>query len=294
MELYNITDGFDHLAVHRRLNYFHHFILKGWMDKEKKVIEYSSCFLCSVTGVGEVVERSFHEEEMIRSIKEGNLYVIKGPNYPKTDEEKTNATQRYLERLGEKSYGLAYNNCEHLVSYIMKGIPNSEQIKEAGIWRMFIADVVQTLLIDFKKNTLIIGSYLLSKSVFVLTEKAIELTSTVLALPLLLEYRSSNFHESTTFFVLGALDGSFGAMKLIDLNYLKGKNHISEEDYKLETKKTFYESLARGGTGVIGEVVCPIPGVGYTVGSMIGNIGGRFLGSASFASFCPFCETKHD
>lgn len=244
-----------------------------------------------MTGRGEVVERSLvlSKETIIKSIEDGDLYVIQTPDYPQTDEEMTRAKERFLERLGEQSYGLAYNNCEHLVSYILTETPKSEQIKEAGPWKMFAVNVAQTIFVDFKQNAWIVGSYLLSRATFVLTENAIELTSIVWANPSLLDYKKSNFPLSATVFILGALNGGFTAVKMRDLDDLKKNKHITEDDYERETKKAIYESIARSGTGLIGEVFYhPIPGLGYSVASTVGNIGGRLLGF-----MCPICGGIH-
>lgn len=291
LEFFNSLDGIAHFAVHRYRAYFHHFIVTGWIDTEKRIIEYCPCFFSSMTGRGEVVERSLvlSEETIIKSIENGDLYVIQNSEYPQTDEEMTLAKERFLERLGEQSYGLAYNNCEHLVSYILTGNPESEQIKEAGPWRMFAVNVAQTVFVDFKQTAWIVGSYLLSRATFVLTENAIELTSIVWANPSLLDYKKSNFPLSATVLVLGTLNGVFTAVKMRDLDELKRNKHITEEDYERETDKAIYESMARSGTGLIGEVFYhPIPGLGYSVASSIGNIGGRCLGF-----ICPICGRRH-
>lgn len=291
LDFYNRLDGIAHFAVHRYRLYFHHYIVTGWIDTEKQIIEYCPCFFSSMTGRGEVVERSLHlsKDDIIKAIENGDLYFIHDSNYPKTDEEMTRAKERCLETLGAQSYGLAYNNCEHLVSYIMTGTSTSRQIKEAGPWKMFAVDIVQTVFVDFKQNALIVGPYLLSRATFVLTENAIELTSIVWANPSLLDYKISNFPLSATFLVLGTLNGVFTAVKMTDLKDLKKKKHITEENFERENTIAIWESIARSGTGVIGEVYYTIPGIGYTVGSTSGNICGRSLGSSLF---CPRCGVK--
>lgn len=57
---------------------------------------------------------------------------------------------------------MAYNNCEHLVSYILTGNPFSEQIKKAGPLRKLVADSFDICISHGKRNMLKISGCLLA------------------------------------------------------------------------------------------------------------------------------------
>lgn len=69
---------------------------------------------------------------------------------------------RFWERFGEKAYSLAYNNYEHLVSYILTGNPFSEQIKKAGPLRKLVVDSFDNCISHGKRNMLKISGCLLA------------------------------------------------------------------------------------------------------------------------------------
>lgn len=98
-------------------------------------------------------QRDLSEDEIKQAIIGGNLYFIKAPNYPITEESVANACTRCYERLNEKEYALAHNNCEHAISYIMTGISNSEQVNDAGIFRKVMIDTID-FVCNGKKNFL--------------------------------------------------------------------------------------------------------------------------------------------
>lgn len=104
----------------------------GWKNLRTKCLEYYVCFTCRKKGIGEVAKRDISKTEVEEAIKSKSLYVIEAPDYPKSDDEKKRAAERFEERFDESAYSLACNNCESLVSYILTGNPFSEQIRKAG------------------------------------------------------------------------------------------------------------------------------------------------------------------
>lgn len=104
----------------------------GWKNLKTKCLENYVCFTCRKKGIGEVAKRDISKTEVEEAIKSKSLYVIEAPDYPKSDDEKKRAAERFEERFDESAYSLACNNCERLVSYILTGNPFSEQIRKAG------------------------------------------------------------------------------------------------------------------------------------------------------------------
>lgn len=292
-----------------------------------------------IFGQGEVIKRSMSEEEIKKAIKEQSLYVIKDPNYPKTDKEKEEAEKRFWERLGEKAYALAYNNCENLVNYILTGNPISEQIRKAGAWRKFISDSFDHYISNGKMNLLKLGGSLLSffpvkyfisvavKAVMNEASKAairfaapIAAKTCTLAAKNLCSYtaRAMNCKASllgskacvtvaeqaskkallytagTTLLLTGVTELLFTSWELKKLKDQRAKNHITKHDYDREWNKKVYGAVGATvgsvGCGVLGQVLCPVPVLGYALGCAVGNICGRWLTSA-FAGYC-FHKTR--
>ena len=155
-EFYYLAQSIAHFAVIRKTySYFHHFIVISFNDAKEKVLEYVICFSTWIKGGGEVQKNDIEEkrEEIETDIKNGNMYVVEAPNYPKTDVEKAKAIERFFKRVGENAYNLACNNCEHLVSYILTGEPYSEQISKAGKWIMCKVDAA-SIYINGNKHAL--------------------------------------------------------------------------------------------------------------------------------------------
>lgn len=57
---------------------------------------------------------------------------------------------------------MAYNICEHLVSYILTENPFSEQIRKAGAWKKLFVDFFDNFISHGKRNTLKISECLLT------------------------------------------------------------------------------------------------------------------------------------
>ncbi len=47
--------------------------------------------------------------------------------------------KRALKRLGERSYNLIFNNCEHFKNWVVNGKSESRQVERAGFWMFLIA-----------------------------------------------------------------------------------------------------------------------------------------------------------
>lgn len=77
----------------------------------------------------------------------------------------------------------------------------------------------------------------------------------------------------------GAIEG---AIAVYDIHQLS-KKKLSEKDYNREFNKTVSGAVGATvgsvGAGMVGQVLCPIPVLGYALGSMVGNYGGRWLAS---------------
>lgn len=99
---------------------------------------------------------------MEEAIKSKSLYVIEAPDYPKSDDEKKRAAERFEERFDESAYSLACNNCERLVSYILTGNPFSEQIRKAGAWKKLFVDGFDNYVSHGVRNLLKLSECLLA------------------------------------------------------------------------------------------------------------------------------------
>ncbi|XP_052058218.1 uncharacterized protein LOC127698663 [Mytilus californianus] len=64
------------------------------------------------------------------TIETPGLYLVKHPEYPKNEDEISKAWKRLYERLGERDYQLSWNNCEHVVKYILTGKSSCKQVDE--------------------------------------------------------------------------------------------------------------------------------------------------------------------
>lgn len=156
--------SFAHYAVKRikcGTSYFHHFIVVQWKKAKSKIIEYCGSILNLFSRL-EVVIKNMSEKEIQQAIEERRLYIIRDPDYPQNDEEEMEAEDRFWERIREKAYALAYNNCEHLVKFIMTGNPFSEQIREADALKKFLIDTVDHFFSNKYMNLSKLGGSLLS------------------------------------------------------------------------------------------------------------------------------------
>lgn len=164
-EIRNHTGAFVHIAIKRYLGYYHHILVRNWEEAKKTIFEYSITFH-NLFNHGEATEKKlreneFSEKELEKNILAKNVYIIDAPDYPKTPQEVWEAIQRLFKRLKEKAYAVAYNNCEHLVNYVLTGIPKSEQVNNANAMKKFAIDSIDHGIINGKSNMLkLLGSLL--------------------------------------------------------------------------------------------------------------------------------------
>lgn len=88
---------------------------------------------------------------------------------------------------------------------------------------------------------------------------------------------------ATTFLITGVIEGAFAAHEISKLREQRNKNHIDQKDYKREVTKTVSgaagATVGSVGAGLIGQAICPIPFIGFALGSAAGNYFGRGLAS---------------
>lgn len=154
-EFVKYSTNIAHFAVKRFAKYWHHFIISNFNGDRRKRIQYNVNIRTFLSGPGQVIEDDLKSSEDIEeTIKKGKLYIIEAPGYPKTEDEMAEVKKRWKERLNEQNYDLGYNNCEHLVSYILTGKAKSEQIQNASQGRMLIVDLIDCTVCHGKRNIL--------------------------------------------------------------------------------------------------------------------------------------------
>lgn len=297
--------------------------------------EYFIGFSTWIKGGGTVQNNKFEnkKEDIENDIKNGNMYVIEAPNYPKTDAEKETAIGRFTKRLGENAYNLACNNCEHLVSYIFTGMPYSEQISKAGKWIMCKVDAA-SIAINGVWHALKWSSCLLAtipakrvmstaistvvEEVNLVTMNAVMKSSCDMPIQtakatktickgaakklgcnpndILKSRRCVDLANKTSkealkktakiaFVTTGLVEGAFAGYEIHRLSEQRKNNYINQHDYKRAVTTSI--SGAAGATvgsvggGVLGQALCPIPGVGFFIGSTAGNLLGRLGASVA-------------
>lgn len=224
---------------------------------------------------------------------------------------------------------MAYNNCEHLVSYILTGNPFSEQIKKTGPLRKLVVDSFDNCISHGKRNVLKISGCLLaavpvyffckaavttvvkevgnsiSRYSSSLPEQAVDCATKNLcknaskqlgckSSQILKLKRCTNVARkasktdltksaATTFLITGAVEGAFAAYEKIKLGKQRERNHINKTDFQREVTKRVSgatgATVGSVGAGLIGQAICPMPGVGFAVGSALGNYVGRWAAS---------------
>lgn len=324
-EFYELAKSIAHFAVKRKLGYFHHFIVVSFNDIKEIVCEYFISFTTWIKGGCEVQKMDLKDKNYENEIEEENLYVIEDPNYPKTDAEKEIAIKRFLERLGENAYHLACNNCEHLVSYILTGEPNSEQIRKAGKWIMCKVDAA-SIAINGAWHALKCSGFLLAtrpayraminaistvvdevnlgtmntvikskcqKPTAIATKTICKGASKQLKCKtndLLKSQRCVDIANKASkealkktakmaFVTTGLVEGAFAGYEIYGLNKQRKGNRMNDHDYKRAVTTSIFGAVgATFGSvagGVLGQALCPIPGLGFFLGSLLGSVAGR-------------------
>lgn len=103
----------DHL-VSSRIGYTHHGLYIGC----GKVIHYS--------GFSSAFDKGSIEITTLNKFEQGNGSRVKYHVFPLYNADKR--VERAYSKLGEDSYNLIFNNCEHFVSWCFDGVKNSSQV----------------------------------------------------------------------------------------------------------------------------------------------------------------------
>lgn len=333
-EFFKLGENIAHFAIKRTFGYFHHYLIIGWKDLKKKCLEYYVCFTTKIQGIGKVAKRDISKTEVENAIESKKLYVIEAPDYPKSDDEKKKAAERFEERKDESAYSLAWNNCEHLVSYILTGNPFSEQIRKAGAWKKLFVDAFDNYVSHGIRSILkLSGCLLATVPVYFFIKTAVTTVTTVVnearksvswySSPVTeqvidrstknicicaskkLNVSSSRILKSgkctnaardatksalkktaaTTLLITGAIEGVIAAIEIGKLREHRKQNHILQKDFRREVTKTVSgaagATLGSVGAGLIGQAICPIPFIGFAIGSAAGNYLGRGLASVA-------------
>lgn len=115
----------DHL-VSSRVGYSHHGLYIG----NNKVIHYS--------GLSEVLDKGSIEITSLSDFSQGNNVSVKTHLAPVYDAEER--VQRAYEKLGEDSYNLVFNNCEHFVNWCFNGVKTSSQVNKVASTTTILAN----------------------------------------------------------------------------------------------------------------------------------------------------------
>lgn len=119
----DLTIG-SHLVT-ERFGYTHHGIFAG----AGKVVHYS--------GMSRLLRRGPVQEVTLDEFAQGHLVWIR--QSPGAEFTGVEAVRRAYSRLGEDSYRLTSNNCEHFCMWCLYGEGRSDQI---DIWKYLVVDVM--------------------------------------------------------------------------------------------------------------------------------------------------------
>ncbi|MBL0511818.1 lecithin retinol acyltransferase family protein [Aeromonas media] len=103
----------DHL-VSPRLGYDHHGLYLG----NNSVIHYS--------GFSDAFDKGSIQITSLKNFEQGNGSRVERHSFPIYDTEKR--IERARSKLGEDSYNLLFNNCEHFVYWCIYGVSSSPQV----------------------------------------------------------------------------------------------------------------------------------------------------------------------
>ncbi|XP_071163134.1 uncharacterized protein [Mytilus edulis] len=121
--------------------YYHHFIVIRIPNKNVKTDEFTVAHFTSSAEILSEDSRgsgkftcqtisSDHDLLGYGTTEIPGLHLIKNPDYPKNDDDFSKAWKRLYERLGERDYQLSWNNCEHVVKYILTGKSSCKQVDD--------------------------------------------------------------------------------------------------------------------------------------------------------------------
>ncbi|CAC5396153.1 unnamed protein product [Mytilus coruscus] len=121
--------------------YYHHFIVIRISNNSEGTIDFTVAHFTSSAeiltensqGSGKFTCQTISKDHNLLgygTTETPGLYLVKHPEYPKNDDEISDAWKRLCERLGERDYQLSWNNCEHVVKYILTGKSSCKQVDE--------------------------------------------------------------------------------------------------------------------------------------------------------------------
>lgn len=141
-DFWSYLDLGQHYAIKRdripfisSLVYYHHFIISSYCERSLlRVIHYAPPEQVLDSGLRAkkrgIIRQADYFTEIMRAIREKNLYIIERPEYEQVSVE--DSLMRAISRLGETKYSVELNNCEHFVSWCKSGVHRSEQCSRAS------------------------------------------------------------------------------------------------------------------------------------------------------------------
>lgn len=129
-----------HFRVNRK-KYYHHFILLGLqhIDSQNKLVtvaHYTTSYPI-ISNNDNAVGKFIRETVRIKKDESNSLldfdtgvFIVKHENDLQTPEQVQEAYSRLLRRIDEEAYHVSWNNCEHIVNYIITGNDYSVQVQE--------------------------------------------------------------------------------------------------------------------------------------------------------------------
>lgn len=271
-ELYKSIDPIAHIALKRESDKFEEFIFEGCNkaneDKKEVITIYKMQNQSGET-------KNLTMEEIRNAISGKKMYIIM--NVTSSSEENTEQQDlpsfRHILRVGG-----CLLCCIQVSSFVEEA--TSAVVKEAktmlftNATARSVADCQvggYTKTICKKASEKLGGDSWLIK--ILRDEKCINVAKTA-------SKESLKKSACANFIITGVLETGIA---VYDIYHLNTKN-LSTKEYKREIKKKFLGALGSTGgsvvSGLAGQIICPIPVVGYAVGSLVGNYGGRFLASS--------------
>ncbi|XP_071163141.1 uncharacterized protein [Mytilus edulis] len=129
----------SHIQVEREGGYLHHFVVMAISEVSDGIdaVTIGQCTGSAKIGIEncngdcKFVQQTFLYEKFNKRTHailnfEQNVFLVKKENYPSTRKEIEEASNRLIERIGERKYDISSNNCEHAIRYILNGLVKLE------------------------------------------------------------------------------------------------------------------------------------------------------------------------
>jgi hypothetical protein len=238
----------DHIAWHQRLAYWHHAIVVDVRDDKIQVINYDGPV--GTASKGEIVKEWNDSCDQLYRID----YCPKDCNHPDT------VVERAHSKIGERSYNLLTNNCEHFARWCKTGHKRSLQAESFGrsIWKRLV------LLADISRSKR--GQAAIKHGMKALRSSSSAVTSK----------RASNL--LTPALVIGH-EVKFVISDLVNAHKQRQMGCITRDEFIKITIKRVSEGCASI-AGITFALVIPVMsnGAGCTVAAMIGQGIGAVVG----------------